>query len=157
MWFYVADLQDNAVVANATVYGCIDGQYRTTVGEATLLMQMDPHATGFKSAFRVTVDGMELNPLDNTETGHSFRRHYELPMDNDWELVIQPSKSNNNGGRKVLLIRINFTPNKERNEGLSFVQLTIPIVKGNSKNARRWSDAVVYADQVRREERTAVI
>lgn len=91
--------------------------------------------------FRLVVEGSEML-LDKPT--HFFDTLY-LPVDGIWKYKTQPVVSSNSG--KALAIKVDFK--ETTTSGLKWIQVTMPLVKGNCRKAKIFDEALAFADQER--------
>ncbi|CAB9504106.1 hypothetical protein SEMRO_186_G080540.1 [Seminavis robusta] len=147
VWTTLQDKDGNDVTALATVRTTTNGVVVQSTGEAALQVNKDvPNHT----LFRVFIDGHQINFEGNATRAVTY--YAELPMEKRWELTKRPVLTRNSGGRRVYMLWMEFHANNGVNVGMTKLQLSIPLVTGNSTKAQRFGEALTYADQVRREE-----
>lgn len=152
LWRNVSTLttdRTRQVVAYATSTFVADGIGRMVCGQATLMSKTEDDGT---KKFRLLMDGREMDPR-NGDLGGNVVFLYEFPMDQPWNYRLEPTVTYNFGGPRgcrSYCVKVTFLHNDIQRVGLQSVQLMIPLISGNSQNAIRFGESVVYADQVRR-------
>lgn len=97
--------------------------------------------------FRLFVEGVERSDGGNME---KRREALRLPIDRDWNIETRPLVSANAG--KALLIRISFEDKDGGNnaqDDFKWVQLTMPLVSGNSRKAQAMIESIIFANTQR--------
>jgi len=92
--------------------------------------------------FRILFEG-------NYADGSDAHGSVQLPLNANWSLDCQPAHTDNGNVRQALLVALNVNHGGAAT-GVKQMSMTIPLGRGNSRQAKLFYQSLIFADQCRR-------